>query len=316
MLNIKSKKYSCDVVKKRKISVRELQLYSLLAVPLLLVFVFHYIPLVGISIAFKDYKYNLGILGSKWVGFENFAYFFNSDVFARITWNTLSMNFLFILIGTTVAVILAMLLYEVHSRGATKVFQTVLITPNFISWVIVAYMVFSLLNPNYGFVNVIRKIFGFSEIDWYGEAKYWPTILIIANVWKKMGIDSIMYYAAIMGMDTSLIEAAKIDGAGRIKCMRYIILPSLIPLIVTLTILAIGSIFRADFGLFYQVPRNVGLLYKTTDVVDTYIFRTMREVGDLGLSSAVGVLQSCVGFIMVMITNHITKKISPENSMF
>ena len=313
---IDSKRNLSHPTKKHRFSTNEIQLYSLLAIPLLLVFVFHYLPLVGIVIAFKDYKYNLGILGSEWVGFKNFTYFFNSDTFTRITWNTLSMNFLFIIIGTVVAVITAMLLYDVKARRATKFFQTVLITPNFISWVIAAYMVFAFLNPNYGFINGIRKFFGLAEIDWYGEAKYWPAILVIAHVWKKMGIDSIMYYAAIMGMDTSLIEAAQIDGASHVKCMRYIILPQLVPLIITLTILAIGGIFRADFGLFYQVPRNVGLLYKTTDVVDTYIFRTMREVGDMGLSSAVGVLQSFVGFVVVMITNYITKKISPENSMF
>ncbi|MEG2669500.1 MAG: ABC transporter permease subunit [Oscillospiraceae bacterium] len=300
----------------KKITSNELQLYSLLAIPLLLVFVFSYLPMAGITIAFKDYKYNSGIFGSEWVGFDNFKFFFESDVFARITWNTLYMNFLFILIGTIAAILVAVLMFELVSRTATKTFQTILIMPNFISWVVASYMVFAFLNPQYGILNSLRSGLGLKTIDWYSEPKYWPVILVISNVWKTVGINSVMYYAALMGIDTAIFEAAKVDGANKVKVFLHIILPMLVPLITILTILSIGNIFRADFGLFYQIPRNIGLLYSTTDVIDTYIFRTMREVGDMGMSSAVGLLQSFVGFFMVILTNYFSKKINPDNALF
>ncbi len=313
---MKLKESTQQTVRKKKISEYDLQMYSLWVIPLLLVFVFSYLPMAGIVIAFKDYKYNLGIFGSKWVGFDNFKFFFKSDVFARITYNTLSMNFMFIVIGTILAVFVAILLFELKSRAATKVFQTIMITPHFISWVIVAYMVFALLNTKYGIVNNIRAIMGLEKIDWYGKADYWPGILIIANVWKNIGMNSVMYYAGLMGIDSALFEAAEVDGANKVKIILHIIIPMLVPLITVLTILNIGNIFRADFGLFYNVPRNIGMLYKKTDVIDTYIFRTMREVGDMGMSSAVGLLQSIVGMITVIVTNSITKKINPDNALF
>ncbi len=313
---MKLKTKTQNKTRRKKLTAYDWQMYSLLAIPLALVFVFAYIPMGGIIIAFKDYKYNLGILGSKWVGLNNFKFFFQSDAFLRITRNTLVMNFLFIIIGTVVAIFIAILLFELRSRTATKVFQTIFITPHFISWVIVAYMVFALLNAQYGVVNIAREKMGLEAIDWYGSPQYWPFILVLSNVWKGFGMSSVMYYAGLMGIDTSLFEAAEVDGANKINIIFHIILPMLIPLVTVLTILNIGNIFRADFGLFYNVPRNVGLLYKTTDVIDTYIFRTMREVGDMGMSSAVGLLQSFVGFITVLITNGIVRKIDSDNALF
>lgn len=313
---MKLKTKTQNKTRRKKLTAYDWQMYSLLAIPLALVFVFAYIPMGGIIIAFKDYKYNLGILGSKWVGLNNFKFFFQSDAFLRITRNTLVMNFLFIIIGTVVAIFIAILLFELRSRTATKVFQTIFITPHFISWVIVAYMVFALLNAQYGVVNIAREKMGLEAIDWYGSPQYWPFILVLANVWKGFGMNSVMYYAGLMGIDTSLFEAAEVDGANKINIIFHIILPMLVPLVTVLTILNIGNIFRADFGLFYNVPRNVGLLYKTTDVIDTYIFRTMREVGDMGMSSAVGLLQSFVGFITVLITNGIVRKIDSDNALF
>ena len=303
-------------LKKRKIKFNDWQLYALMLLPLLQVFIFHYLPMCGIVIAFKDFKYSKGIFGSEWVGFDNFEFFFKSDTFVRILKNTLLLNFAFIILGILLAVTVAIMLYHVASRKATKLYQTVVITPNFISWVIASYMVYAFLNPQYGLINGILSSFGRDTVNWYSEPKYWPFILIICNIWKHVGMDSIMYYAALMGVDSSLFEAAEIDGANRWQVIKHIMLPSLKPIIVILTILNIGKIFRADFGLFYNVPRNIGLLYETTDVVDTYVFRAMRELGDMGMSAAVGLLQSCVGFVMVMITNAIVKKIEPENAMF
>ena len=270
----------------------------------------------GIIIAFKDYKYNLGIFKSPWVGFDNFKYFFQSDSFLRITWNTLSLNFLFIVSGTIAAIIVAFLLFEIRSRNATKIYQTLLITPRFQSWVIVAYIAYAFLNPNYGMLNNILAVFGMDPIDWYATPNAWPAILVTANLWKGIGMNSVMYYAALMGFDNSLIEAAEIDGAGKIKIFTKILLPMLIPLVCVLTILSIGNIFRADFGLFYQVTRDVGLLYSRTDVIDTYIFRAMRQVGDMGMSSAAGLLQSVVGFVLVVATNAASRKINPDSALF
>ena len=302
--------------KRKKIKKNELELYSLCLIPLLSLFIFNYIPMFGIIIAFKDYRYNLGILGSKWVGFNNFKFFFESDTFTTILWNTLFMNLIFIVVGIIASVLVAILLFEIRSRNATKVYQTMLITPNFLSWVIVSYMVYAFLNPQYGLVNGLLKLMGREAIDWYATPGAWPVILTIASVWKHVGMDSVVYYAALMGLDTSLFEAAEVDGANKVQVTMKIVIPMLIPLISVLTILKIGNIFRADFGLFYQVTRNVGLLYSKTDVIDTYIFRTMRVVGDMGMGSAVGLEQSLVGFILVIATNAAAKKIDPDTALF
>lgn len=292
------------------------QLYSLCAIPILLVIVFCYLPLCGIVIAFKDYKYNTGIFGSRWVGFDNFRFFFESKDFGNIIKNTLSMNAIFIIVGTVAALVAAMLLYEVKSRATVKAFQTVMISPYFISWVVAAYMVFSLLNTEYGIVNRMLEKFGLSPVDWYSTPNAWPPILTLAVVWKNIGMDSVLYYAALMGISSELFEAAEIDGANKLKQIWYISLPELRNLLVILIIIKIGNIFRADFGLFYQLPLNVGTLYSTTDVMDTYIFRTMRVVGNMGMSSAAGLLQSVIGLILVVITNHVAKKIDPDTGLF
>lgn len=297
---------------KKKLTKSDWQLGSLCVIPATLVFIFSYIPLFGLILAFKRYNYSKGIFGSDWVGFENFKFFFTSDAFFRITRNTLGLNILFIAAGVISAIILAILLFEINSRIKTKVFQTVLITPHFISMVIVAYMVFAILSPENGFLNRILGL----DIDWYSKPNAWPVILLITSVWKNVGMDSVIYYATLMGIDVSLFEAAEIDGASWWQKTKSIVIPSLKSVAIILTILKIGSIFRADFGLFYQVTRNVGVLYPTTDVVDTYVYRALRELNDVGMSTAVGFLQSCVGFVMVMVTNTIVKKIEPESALF
>lgn len=301
---------------KFKLKKRDMQLYSLCALPMILVFLFNYLPMGGIIIAFKDYKYSKGILGSKWVGLDNFRFLFKSNDFFRITWNTLELNFIFIVVGIVAAVLVAVLMYGIQSRHASKVYQTVLITPYFMSWVIVSYIVYAFLNPSYGMLNKVIEGLGGEPIDWYSSPGAWTYILTICSVWKHVGMDSVVYYAALMGIDSSLFEAARIDGANRRQITWKITIPSLIPLITILTILKIGNIFRADFGLFYQVTRNVGTLYSRTDVIDTYVYRTMREIGDMGMSSAVGLIQSLVGFVLVLVTNHAAKKIDPESSLF
>ncbi len=288
----------------------------MVSIPLLLVFVFSYLPMGGLLIAFKRYKFNRGIFGSEWVGLKNFAAFMSTNDFPRITWNTLSLNFLFIVFGLAAAVSVAIMLYYLTSRKSLKVYQTLMMTPHFLSWVVVGYMTYAVLNPQYGFMNRILSFVGLPTIDWYSEPALWPAILTVVSVWKHVGMDCIIYYASLMSLDNSLLEAADVDGANTMQKVFNVIIPSLIPLIVMLTILKIGNIFRADFGLFYQLTRDVGTLYSTTDVIDTYIFRTMRVAGDMSLSSAVGMLQSVVSCILVLITNWLSKKVDSELGLF
>lgn len=293
-----------------------LQLYTMCIIPVLLVFVFCYLPMFGIVIAFKDYRYGAGIFGSEWVGLKNFELFFKAKDFGAVVWNTISLNFMFIAIGMICAIIMAAVMYEVKRCNAVKTYQTILIMPNFVSWVVAGCVLYVFLSPEFGVLNDVLIKLGVEKIAWYSEPRYWPGILMLSYLWKNLGIDLIMYYAAMMGIDPSLYEAAKIDGAGKIKEFFYITLPSLLPLIVIMFILKIGNIFRADFGLFYQLTRDSGLLYSTTDVMDTYIFRTMRVLGDMGISSAAGVLQSVVGFFTVIIVNCIVKKLDPDYALF
>lgn len=305
-----------ESVKKRRLTSREIQVYTMCLVPMLLIFIFNYLPMGGTIIAFKDYKFNKGIFGSEWVGFRNFEFFVTSSEFVRLLRNTLGMNFVFIITGTLSSLILAFILYDLKSRRATKTFQTMLITPNFLSWVVVSYMVYAFLHPQNGILNQFLAHLGIDPIDWYNKPNAWPFILTIATIWKNVGMDSVVYYAALMGTDSSIVEAARVDGASKMQINFKIILPTLIPIITVLTILKIGNIFRADFGLFYQLPRQVVALYPTTDVIDTYIFRVMREIGDMGMSTAVGLLQSVVGCVLVIFTNHCVKKIDDSMSLF
>lgn len=302
--------------KKHRLTSREIQVYTMCFLPLLLIFVFNYLPMGGTIIAFKNYRFDKGIFGSDWIGFRNFEFFVTSSEVVKLLRNTLGMNFVFIITGTISSLILAFILYELQSRRATKVFQTMLITPNFLSWVVVSYMVYAFLHPQNGILNQFLAGLGMETIDWYNKPEAWPFILTIATIWKNVGMDSVVYYAALMGTDTSLIEAAKIDGANKLQINFKIVLPTLIPIITVLSILKVGNIFRADFGLFYQLPRQVVALYPTTDVIDTYIFRVMREIGDMGMSTAVGLLQSVVGCILVIATNACVKKIDDSMSLF
>lgn len=290
---------------------------SMMLVPGIIFFlVFSYIPMLGLIIAFKDYRNNLGIFKSNWVGLKNFKFFFTSQDAFRIARNTVGYGLLFIILGIVCAVTIAILLYEVKNRLAIKFYQTTMILPHFLSWVIVGYITYILLEPNIGTLNQILNFFGLKSINWYLEPKYWVVILPVVNVWKTVGLNCIMYYAALMGIDEQLFEAAQIDGASKWKQIRYITIPSLVPLMTILTILHVGNIIKGDFGLFYNIPRNVGLLYSTTDIIDTYIYRGLQTGDDIGITTAVGLFQSVVGLIMVVATNKIVKKISPENSLF
>ena len=277
--------------------------------------IFHYWPLAGNIMAFKDYKYAKGIFGSDWNGLKNFEYFFTSQDAVRITRNTILYNGAFIVVGIACAVIVALLLYQITMRGAIKLYQTVMILPRFLSGVIVSYIVYILLNPTSGVLNGILNAAGKSGVQWYGTTKPWPYILIFSNLWKHVGLDSIIYYSALLGIDEEQFEAAEVDGASKFVQMVRIAVPSILPVIVIMFILQIGSIFGGDFGLFYQIPRNIGTLYPVTDVIPTYVFRGLQG-GDYATSTAVGLFQSAVGFALVIITNIIVKKIDPDKAIF
>lgn len=288
----------------------------LIALPAIIyLFVFNYIPLYGLVLPFKNYQYSKGFFGSEWVGLENFKILLNNKQVLIATRNTLFYNLTFIIVGTCVAVVLALMLYEMTSRFV-KVYQTMLLLPHFISWVIVAYVALVFLDMDAGLFNGVRKLFGAEPILWYNSPKYWPPLIVIFNVWKSMGFSAIMYYASLMGVDQELFEAAKIDGAGKLKQMWHIAIPSIKPLIITLTILNIGKIFYGDFGLFYNLPQNSPLLYSATDVIDTYVYRTLTVLGDMGISSAVGFYQSVLGFILVLLTNWVVNRIDSDNALF
>ncbi|MBQ4517539.1 MAG: sugar ABC transporter permease [Clostridia bacterium] len=269
----------------------------------------------GAVLAFKDYNYAKGIFGSDWVGFDNFKFFFLSQDAWRITRNTLGYAVVFLVTNTVASMAVALLMFEVSSRKAIKTYQTILILPHFMSWVIVGYITYILFNSEQGVLNQLLTVFGQEKIDWYSSPQYWPFILPIVNIWKSVGMSSLMYYATLVGMDDSIYEAAVIDGAGRWRQTISISVPSLIPMMTILTIMNVGGIFRSDFGLFYQITRDVGSLYPTTDVVDTYIYRGLRT-GDVGITAAVGLFQSFVGLVLVVFTNWVVKKIEPDNAMF
>ena len=301
---------------KKRVSRSQVEFWSMCILPMLHIVIFCYLPLFGIIIAFKDYKFARGIFGSSWCGLDNFKVFLSSKEFVHIAWNTVYMNFILILTSTLAAILLAIFMYNLKNSLCTKIFQTMLITPNFMSWVIVSYMVFAFLNPTYGLLNRILEFFGMEGRDWYQTPAAWRFILPIANIWKGFGMGSILYYAALMGISPEIFEALEIDGGKRRHKVWYIMLPELVPILCIQTIFAIGGIFGGDFGLFYQIPRNVGVLYSVTDIIPTYIFRVMRVQGEMGVSSAAGLLQSVVGFALVLITNTVVRKIDPERSLF
>ncbi len=288
----------------------------LLAAPAIIYFlVFHYFPMFGLVIAFKDYSYELGIFGSHWVGFNNFKFFFLSQDAWRVTRNTVCYSITFIVMNAVCASAVALLMNEIRSRKAIKTYQTIMLLPEFLSWVVVGYISYVLLNPSLGILNQIIGFFGGEGVDWYSDPIYWPFILTIANTWKGLGMQSVIYYATLLGVDSALYEAATIDGASRMQKCWYISVPSLMPVVIIMSILAVGNIMRGDMGLYYQLSRDVGALYPATDVIDTYVYRGLRT-GDIGVTSAVGFFQSFVGMFMVILTNTIVKKIEPDHAMF
>ncbi|MEV5030487.1 sugar ABC transporter permease [Paenibacillus sp. LPE1-1-1.1] len=282
---------------------------------------FSYLPMAGMVIAFKEYRYSrdgflASIIESKWVGLQNFKFLFSTNDAYIITRNTVLYNIFFIVLGLVIAVAMAIMLAEITNKKLAKVYQTGMFLPYFLSWVIVGYFVFSFLSMDRGVVNQIAGWFGIDPVNWYSDPTYWPIIIVVVFLWKSVGYNSVIYLAAIMGIDKSLYEAAMIDGANKWQQIRNITIPMLTPLITILTLLAIGKIFYADFGLFYQVPRDSGTLYSVTNVIDTYVYRGLKSTGEIGMSTAAGLYQSLIGFVLVITSNGIVRKFNKDNALF
>ena len=296
---------------------------TLLSLPTLIWFiVFSFIPMIGILIAFKDFRILPGqgfigsLISSRNVGFENFEFLFKTPDAAIIIRNTLLYNILFIIIGTVIPVILAIAITQLYSKKLAKVCQTAMFLPHFLSWVVVSYFVFSFLSYDKGILNQILSKLGIDSVQWYMENKYWPYIIIFMNTWKGMGYGMVVYLAAITGIDQTYYEAALIDGAKKWEQIKYITIPLIKPIIIIMFIMGVGNIFKSDFGLFYQVPRNSGLLFNTTATIDTYVYKAIEGTGSMAMSSAASFLQSVIGCITIIAANAIVKKIDGENGLF
>jgi len=282
---------------------------------------FSYLPLVGTVAAFKQYRFSrhgflYSLIHSKNVGWDNFKFLFSTDAAWTITRNTLFYNIAFILLGLVCSVAMAVLLSELASKRMAKLYQTGMFLPYFLSWVIVGYFAFSFLSMDRGLLNHLLGYFGIKPLQWYSDATYWPYILVFVYLWKSIGYSSVVYLASIMGIDKSLYEAAMIDGASKRQQIFSITLPLLKPIIIIMTLLAVGKIFYADFGLFYEVPRDSGTLYSVTNVIDTYVYRGLKTTGEIGMSTAAGLYQSVVGFALVMISNYVVRRIDKDSALF
>ncbi|WP_442871146.1 ABC transporter permease [Acutalibacter muris] len=276
----------------------------------------NYMPMIGLTFAFKKINYNVGVFNSPWCGLSNFSFLFKTDDAFIIFRNTICYNLVFIILGNVVAIIIAILLEQIRTK-ALKLYQTCILIPYLLSITVVSYLAFAFLSSDSGFINnSILEPLGIEPISWYSTPRYWPFILVFINLWKGFGYSSILYFATLIGIDGSYYEAAVIDGASTWQQIKYVTLPCLKTTIITLVIMAIGRMFYSDFGLFYQVPMNNGMLFDVTNTIDTYVYRGLLQLNDVGRSSAAGFLQSLLGFILVMGTNLVTRKVDPDSALF
>lgn len=289
--------------------------YVLLAPALLYTIIFGYLTYPYMAVAFERFDYNTGIF-SEFVGFKNFEAFFNSTWAWLVTRNTVGLNLLFIFTGTIVAVAVAMMLNEITHKRYLKVVQSTMLFPYFISWAVVAMILYALLSTETGLFNAIRGAMGLKTLRFYSTDSYWPTILVLMRIWKGVGYSSIIYLATITGMDAEVYEAAAIDGANRWQMAWKITIPLLMPTVCILTLMDVGRAFFGDFTMIYSIIGDNGMLLKTTDVIDTYMYRALRKTGDISIAMAVGVYQSLVGFVLVFVVNRIVKKFYPEGALF
>ena len=303
--------------KKRFFRKDDAALYVMAAPTIFFLIIFCYIPMAGLVMAFQEFNIQAGVLNSPFVGLRNFEYLFTSSDAWVITRNTICYNVVFLLVNTSLAVIMALLLSELRSRRTAKVLQTIYMLPYFLSWTVVAIVLQAFLDRQNGLVNkIIQALGGSGRTDWYKQREIWPVLLVGLNAWKGVGYSTVLYLAVISGISHDYYEAAVLDGATKFQQARYITVPHLRMVLCISIILAMGSVFRADFGLFYSVTRDSGRLYPVTDVIDTYIYRGLTQLSNVGMSTAAGLYQSLVGLVMVVITNKIVTKIDPDSAMF
>lgn len=277
--------------------------------------VFAYLPMLGIIVAFKKYRVDLGVFGSEWVGFANFEFLFTTDLATRIIRNTVLYSISYMIITMGVALLLAILMNELRKRWL-KLHQTALFLPFFLSWVIVAYITDTIFDHQSGLLNAIVAYFGFEERLWYFEASHWPIIMNIVNLWKNIGFQTLIFFAGMMGIDGTYYEAARIDGASKVQMAFKITIPLLAPIISILVILSISNMFSGDFGLHFFIPRDSGMIYSTTDIINTFVYRALSGSGSIEMGAAVGLFQSVIGLILVVIANYIIKKNNEENALW
>lgn len=322
---LSSNKADSIVIKKKKKSflsdVKQNFYLYLLVFPGVLFFVtFSYLPMVGVIVAFQDFNMMKGLFGSEFVGLKNFEYFFSSKDWLVVTFNTVFLNILFLFTGLFFAILIAIVLSEINSKKFKKVTQSIVILPNFISWTLVSMFVFALLSTDVGLINSVLKAFGFiqegQEISFYSNPSLWVGILVVLKIWKGAGFGSVIYLAAIAGMDQSMYEAAKIDGASRLQCITKITLPQLRSTAVLLTLFGIGGIFHGDLGMIYAIVGDNPSLFETTDVIDTYVFRMLRQMNEISMSAAIGFYQSLVGLVIVFVANYLAKKFDSDSAIF
>ena len=292
-------------------------LYLMLLPGAVYLFINNYIPMTGIVVAFKTYNVNDGIYGSPWAGLKNFEFLFGTNEAAIIVRNTLLYNVAFIIVNMVVGIILAIFISDVVNNRMKKLYQSSILLPFLISIVVVSYIVFALLSHENGMFNkTLLPLLGLDPVQWYNDTTWWPLILIITNCWKGVGYGTLIYIAAIAGIDQSFYEAAELDGASKWQQITQITLPCLVPSIITLLIMNIGRIFYSDFGLFYQVPMNQGALLDVTNTIDTYVYRGLMQSSNLGMTAAAGLYQSFVGFVLVVAANLAVRKIDPDSALF
>lgn len=295
---------------------RDWELY-LMALPcVILVIIFNYIPMGGVILAFKSYNFSDGILKSPWVGFDNFRFFFESGVAGRLVFNTVFLNTLFALAVQILGIITALFLNEIFKYKIAKVYQSVLFFPHFISWVIVGYFAYAFLNADNGLINNFLNAIGVEGINWYAEPGYWPIILTVISVWKGLGYFTIIYLAGMVTINPELYEAVRLDGGNKYHEMRYITFPMIKPLVYTNVFLALGRMFYANFDFFNNVVRNTGQIMSTTDVIDTYVMRSVLVTGDFNMAAAAGLFQGICGFVLILGSNWLVDRFDKENALF
>jgi len=277
----------------------------------------NYLPMIGLYMSFTKVNLVEGIFRGEFVGLQNFKFLTMTTDFPLIIRNTLLYNLAFLILNPIVGILLAFFMNEIHSKRRLKVYQTTILMPSLISVQIVTYIVYAFLCVDTGLMNkTILPLLGKDIVKWYTTVKYWPAILVFVHFWMRSGFGSVVYFSSMISISQEYYEAAELDGATKWKQFCYITLPLLKPTVITMTIIGLGAIFRSDFGLFYQVPMGSGALYQVTQTIDTYVFRGLTGLGNLGYSAAAGFLQSVIGFITVVLANWAIRKISPEDAMF